>query len=209
MLGLMQDRPLLISQMIDFAADVLPGRRDRDAAPSRARSTATATRTPPSAPSRWPRRCRDWASSSATGSARWRGTPTATSSSISASPASARCCTPSTRASRPSTSPIIANHAEDQVIFVDLNLLPIVEGVWPHLKTVKHVVVMTDRAHMPAASKIPEAAVLRGADRRQAGHAQVAGRSTRRRRRRSATPRARPAIPRACSTRTARRSSTP
>jgi fatty-acyl-CoA synthase len=27
--------------------------------------------------------------------------------------------------------------------------------VFPHLKTVKHVVVMTDRAHMPASSKIP------------------------------------------------------
>jgi fatty-acyl-CoA synthase len=49
----------------------------------------------------------------------------------------------------------IANHAEDQVLFVDLNLLPIVEGVWAHLKTVKHVVVMTDRAHMPASSKVP------------------------------------------------------
>ena len=50
----------------------------------------------------------------------------------------------------------IANHAEDQIIFVDLNLLPIVEGVFGRLKTVKHVVVMTDRAHMPAASKIPK-----------------------------------------------------
>ena len=49
----------------------------------------------------------------------------------------------------------IANHAEDQIIFVDLNLLPIVEGVYDQLKTVKHVVVMTDRAHMPASSKIP------------------------------------------------------
>ena len=49
----------------------------------------------------------------------------------------------------------IANHAEDKVIFVDLNLLPVVEGVWERLETVKHVVVMTDRAHMPAASKIP------------------------------------------------------
>jgi len=48
----------------------------------------------------------------------------------------------------------IASHAEDKIIFVDLNLLPIVEAVRPLLKTVKHVVVMTDRAHMPAASKI-------------------------------------------------------
>jgi fatty-acyl-CoA synthase len=49
----------------------------------------------------------------------------------------------------------IANHAEDKAIFVDLNLLPVVEGVWDKLKTVKHVVVMTDRAHMPASSRIP------------------------------------------------------
>ncbi len=49
----------------------------------------------------------------------------------------------------------IANHAEDQIIFVDLNLLPIVEGVFDKLTTVKHVVIMTDRAHMPASSKIP------------------------------------------------------
>ncbi|MBM3557848.1 MAG: long-chain-fatty-acid--CoA ligase, partial [Alphaproteobacteria bacterium] len=44
----------------------------------------------------------------------------------------------------------IANHAEDAALFVDLNLLPIVQAVRPQLKTVRHVVVMTDRAHMPA-----------------------------------------------------------
>lgn len=48
----------------------------------------------------------------------------------------------------------IANHAEDQVIFVDLNLLPVVESVAGQLKSVRHVVVMTDRAHMPKDSKI-------------------------------------------------------
>ncbi len=49
----------------------------------------------------------------------------------------------------------IANHAEDQIIFVDLNLVPVVEAVFDQLKTVKHVVVMTDRAHMPTSAKIP------------------------------------------------------
>src|SRR6201995_5701692 len=49
----------------------------------------------------------------------------------------------------------IANKAVDQAIFVDLNLLPVVEGVFDKLLTVKHVVVMTDRAHMPTSSKIP------------------------------------------------------
>ena len=51
----------------------------------------------------------------------------------------------------------------------------------------------------------PEPAVLRGADRGQAGHARSGPTSTSARRRRSATPRARRATPRACSTRTARR----
>ena len=48
----------------------------------------------------------------------------------------------------------IVNHAEDKIIFVDLNLLPIVEKLRDQFKSVKHVVVMTDRAHMPD-SKIP------------------------------------------------------
>src|SRR5918994_1100193 len=43
----------------------------------------------------------------------------------------------------------IINHAEDQLLFVDLNLLPAVEKLLPHLKTVRHVVAMTDRAHLP------------------------------------------------------------
>jgi acyl-CoA synthetase (AMP-forming)/AMP-acid ligase II len=48
----------------------------------------------------------------------------------------------------------IADHAEDQVIFFDLSFLPLVEAVAARLKTVKHFVAMTDRAHMPATSKI-------------------------------------------------------
>jgi fatty-acyl-CoA synthase len=48
----------------------------------------------------------------------------------------------------------IADHAEDKVLFVDLTFLPLVEAVAARLKTVRHVVLMTDRAHMPAASKI-------------------------------------------------------
>jgi acyl-CoA synthetase (AMP-forming)/AMP-acid ligase II len=43
----------------------------------------------------------------------------------------------------------IVNHAEDQLLFVDLNLLPLVEKLLPQLKTVRHVVAMTDRAHLP------------------------------------------------------------
>ncbi|MGZ5215513.1 MAG: 3-(methylthio)propionyl-CoA ligase [Caldimonas sp.] len=49
----------------------------------------------------------------------------------------------------------IADHAEDQTIFFDLTFLPLVEAVAARLKTVKRFVAMTDRAHMPATSKIP------------------------------------------------------
>ena len=43
----------------------------------------------------------------------------------------------------------IVNHAEDAVLFVDLTFVPLVEQLLPELKTVRHVVVMTDAAHMP------------------------------------------------------------
>ncbi|WP_439613365.1 3-(methylthio)propionyl-CoA ligase [Reyranella sp.] len=49
----------------------------------------------------------------------------------------------------------IVNHAEDQLLFVDLNLLPAVEKLLPQMKGVRHVVAMTDRAHIPADCKIP------------------------------------------------------
>jgi fatty-acyl-CoA synthase len=49
----------------------------------------------------------------------------------------------------------IADHAEDQVLCFDLTFLPLVEAVASRVKTIKHFVLMTDRAHMPAASKIP------------------------------------------------------
>ena len=48
----------------------------------------------------------------------------------------------------------IADHAEDKVLCFDLTFLPLVEAVASRLKTVKHFVAMTDRAHMPAASRI-------------------------------------------------------
>ncbi len=49
----------------------------------------------------------------------------------------------------------IVNHAEDQLLFVDLNLLPLVEKLCSQFKTVRHVVAMTDRAHLPKDVKIP------------------------------------------------------
>jgi len=49
----------------------------------------------------------------------------------------------------------IVNHAQDGMLFFDLSFLPLVEAVADRVPTVKAFVAMTDRAHMPAASKIP------------------------------------------------------
>ena len=49
----------------------------------------------------------------------------------------------------------IANDAEDAVLCFDPTFVPLVEKLAPMLKTARHFVLMTDRAHMPAASAIP------------------------------------------------------
>ena len=51
----------------------------------------------------------------------------------------------------PSQLTYIANHAEDSYIFVDANLLPLVEAVAGELTALKGVVVMCDKASMPDA----------------------------------------------------------
>jgi acyl-CoA synthetase (AMP-forming)/AMP-acid ligase II len=49
----------------------------------------------------------------------------------------------------------IADHAEDQILFFDLSFLPLVEAVAHRVKTIKTFVALTDRAHMPAATTLP------------------------------------------------------
>src|ERR1700760_770231 len=154
MLGLMQDRPLLISQMIDFAARYYPdveivartvegpvhryGYKD---AHKRAKQVAEALQG------------LGIKLGDRVGTLAWN-THRHFELYFGISGLGAVLHTINPRLA-PEHVAYIANHAEDQIIFVDVNLLPIVEVVWPHLKTVKHVVVMTDRAHMPANSKIP------------------------------------------------------
>ncbi len=48
----------------------------------------------------------------------------------------------------------IANHAEDTALFFDLTFLPLVERLKPALKSIGTYVLMTDRDHMPATTKI-------------------------------------------------------
>ena len=47
----------------------------------------------------------------------------------------------------------IVNDAEDALLFIDLTFVPLLEKLGPQLKTVKRIVLMTDRAHMPAKTK--------------------------------------------------------
>ena len=44
----------------------------------------------------------------------------------------------------------IVNHAEDQVLFFDITFASLVEQLAPGMKSVKAFIAMTDRAHMPA-----------------------------------------------------------
>ena len=205
MLGLMQDRPLLISQIIDFAGSVLSRRRDRDAARSRGRSIATATGTRA-------KRAKQLAEAlqglgiklgDRVGTIAWN-TYRHFELYFGISGIGAVLHTINPRLA-PEHVAYIANHAEDKV---DLR------RPQPAADRRGRVAASQDgeacRGHdrpRPHAGLVqdPQPAVLRGADRGQAGHARSGPTSTRRRRRRSATPRARRAIPRACSTRTARR----
>ena len=48
----------------------------------------------------------------------------------------------------------IVNHAEDRIIFADINTLPILDDLAERLPGVEAVIAMTDRAHMPAAKTL-------------------------------------------------------
>ena len=43
----------------------------------------------------------------------------------------------------------IMNHAEDRVLFTDLTFMPLVEKIAPAIKSLKKVIVLTDKVHMP------------------------------------------------------------
>ena len=43
----------------------------------------------------------------------------------------------------------IANHAEDQVLCFDMTFLPIIKAIWSHCKTIKHWIALCDAAALP------------------------------------------------------------
>jgi acyl-CoA synthetase (AMP-forming)/AMP-acid ligase II len=56
----------------------------------------------------------------------------------------------------PAQGVYVLNHARDRILLVDLTFVPLVEAVWDRLETVRHLVIMTDRQHMPD-TKVPGA----------------------------------------------------
>ena len=50
----------------------------------------------------------------------------------------------------------IINHAGDRVLFVDASFVPLVEQIADRLETVRTVVVLAERAHMPASARLPD-----------------------------------------------------
>ncbi len=46
----------------------------------------------------------------------------------------------------------IANHAQDQVLFFDITFLPIVEKLKAEFNSIRHFVLLSDRAHMPSST---------------------------------------------------------
>ncbi|UXA12872.1 long-chain-fatty-acid--CoA ligase [Mycobacterium sp. SMC-8] len=54
----------------------------------------------------------------------------------------------------------IVNHAEDRVLFFDITFAPLVDKLAAELTTVQTYVVMTDRDHMPELAHIPAGRVL-------------------------------------------------
>ena len=49
----------------------------------------------------------------------------------------------------------IVNDAADTILFIDLTFLPLVEKLAPLCRTLKQVVLMTDRSHMPSSQVLP------------------------------------------------------
>ena len=138
MLGLMQDQPLMISSLIDHAAafhsdtEIVsrlpegPVRRTNWSEVSE-ESKQVANALPGSASSR------------ATGSARWRGTATGTSSCTSASPASGAVMHTINPRLFAEQIVYIINHAEDRLLFFDITFAPLVEQLAPQMTSVKRL----------------------------------------------------------------------
>ena len=151
--GLMQDRPLLISSLIEHAATFHPHteivsrlpegtvhRTDWMGVRQRARQVANALQTLGVQPGE------------RVGTLAWNSyRHLALYYGVSGSGAVLHTVNPRLF---PEQIDYIVNHAEDKVLFFDITFAPLVEQLAPRLTSVRAFVAMTDRAHMPAI-KVP------------------------------------------------------
>ena len=149
MFGLMQDRPLLISSLIDYAATFHPHaeivgrtvegpvhRTDYAQIQRSAKQVANALRT------------LGIESGDRVGTLAWNTwRHLALYFGVSGSGAVLHTVNPRLF---PEQIDYIVNHAEDKVLFFDTTFAPLVEKLAPALKSVRAFIAMTDRAHMPA-----------------------------------------------------------
>ncbi|MGO1119597.1 long-chain fatty acid--CoA ligase [Rhodovibrionaceae bacterium A322] len=156
--GLMMDRPLLISSIIDYAADTYPHREvvSKRVEGDLHRYTYPQMRERIVQLSHGLRRKLGIKPDDRLGTIAWNGYRHM-ELYYGISGLGAICHTMNPRL-HPEQVIYIVNHAADRYVFVDLTFLPLMEALIDHFPKLEGVVVMTDQAHMPAESKIRETA---------------------------------------------------
>jgi 3-(methylthio)propionyl---CoA ligase len=149
MLGLMQDQPLLVSSLIEFAArhhadaEIVSRRIEGDLHRYTYRQAAMRSRQVARALDRL-----GLAFSDRVGTLAWNGyRHFELYFGVSGSGRVVHTINPRLA---PDQVAWIANHAEDQVLCFDMTFLPIIKAIWPQCKTVKHWVALCDADALPA-----------------------------------------------------------
>ncbi len=149
MLGLMQDQPLLVSSLIEFAArhhadaEIVSRRVEGDLHRYTYAQAAVRSRQVARALDRL-----GLAFSDRVGTLAWNGyRHFELYFGVSGSGRVVHTINP--RLS-PEQVAWIANHAEDQVLCFDMTFLPIIKAIWPQCKTVKHWIALCDADALPA-----------------------------------------------------------
>ncbi|HEY6134962.1 MAG TPA: 3-(methylthio)propionyl-CoA ligase [Rubrivivax sp.] len=154
MLGLMQERPLLISSLIDFAsrhhgeAEIVSRRVEGDLHRTNYREIAVRSKKVANALDRL-----SLAFSDRVATLAWNGyRHLELYFGISGSGRVVHTINPRLV---PEQVAWIVNHAENQVLCFDATFLPIVKAIWPHCTTVRHWVMLCDADQLPADSGVP------------------------------------------------------
>jgi fatty-acyl-CoA synthase len=153
MFGLMQDQPLLISSLVEFAArhhgeaEVVSRRVEGDLHRCTYRDVAARSRQVAQALDAW-----DLAFSDRVATLAWNGyRHLELYFGVSGSGRVLHTLNPRLAADQVVW---IANHAEDRVLCFDMTFLPLIKAIWKQCATVKHWVALCDEGALPADSGI-------------------------------------------------------